>query len=142
MCAEDWRGAEPWRRIPPHGDAELDAAMSTITCRGQRRTAKARLGAVGPTKAARFRRQAAELYDRVVLGPAAPPTHLQPGRGDVAPHWGSGHFQMQPNGPESTLQKVVSIAPTLVRSDRWVECQTEAFLSFGHRIDQRSPMRY
>ncbi|GGY34577.1 hypothetical protein [Pseudoduganella albidiflava] len=88
--------------------------------------AMARLRAVGPKKAARLRRLAAELYDRIVFGPVALPSLLQAGRGDVAPHWRNGHFRMQPYGPQSTLRKVVFIAPTLVRADRLVECQTAA----------------
>ena len=80
--------------------------------------AMARLRAVGPKKAARLRWQVADLYDRVVLGPIALPVHLDCSRGDVAPHWRRGHFRMQAHGPQSSLRKVIFIAPTLVRADR------------------------
>lgn len=80
--------------------------------------AMAGLRAVGPKKAAKLRRQVADLYDRVLLGPMALPAHLVCGRGDVAPHWRRGHFRMQAHGPQSSLRKVIFIAPTLVRADR------------------------
>jgi hypothetical protein len=66
------------------------------------------------------------LYDRYVVGPAVLADGAASSAGDhagteVSAHWRRGHFRMQTHGPQSSLRKLMFIAPTLVRPDRLPE---------------------
>lgn len=69
----------------------------------------------GAKKAARLTRQILGLYDRIILGP-----HAIPGcpPGERSPHLRRGHFRLQPYGPQSSLRKVIFLAPTWIHADR------------------------
>ncbi|WP_426103089.1 hypothetical protein [Massilia sp. TSP1-1-2] len=69
----------------------------------------------GSRKAAKLSRKVMRLYDRVVIGPAG---FVHPPHGELSPHLRRGHFRLQPYGPESSLRKVIFLAPTWVRGDR------------------------
>ncbi|WP_231663317.1 hypothetical protein [Ralstonia solanacearum] len=66
-----------------------------------------------------------QLYDRYIVGPASLEgvhgaehgERLTPGQALPA-HWRRGHFRMQPHGPQSSLRKVIFVAPVIVRADR------------------------
>jgi hypothetical protein len=77
----------------------------------------AQLKRVGPKKKSKLRRQVEKLYDRILLGPLALPSHIN-AHEEVSPHWRRGHFRMQAHGPQNSLRKVIFILPTLVRADR------------------------
>lgn len=65
------------------------------------------------------------LYDRYIVGPetlldmglVAPGERLLKGH-ELSAHWRRGHFRSQPYGPQSSMRKVMFIAPTVVRADR------------------------
>ncbi|MGG1952894.1 hypothetical protein [Ralstonia solanacearum] len=69
--------------------------------------------------------QVDQLYDRYIVGPASLEgvhsgehgERLAPGQALPA-HWRRGHFRMQPHGPQSSLRKVIFVAPVIVRADR------------------------
>ncbi|MHA6863331.1 hypothetical protein [Ralstonia pseudosolanacearum] len=71
--------------------------------------------------------QVDQLYDRYVVGPVSlegintegHSERLTPGQ-DLPPHWRRGHFRMQPHGPQSSLRKVIFVAPVIVRADKLV----------------------
>jgi hypothetical protein len=77
--------------------------------------ASERMKGLGAKKVARIVRHMADLYDRVVLGPHET---VRLHAGEISPHLRRGHFRMQPYGPESSLRKVIFVAPTWIRSDR------------------------
>ncbi|WP_157771949.1 hypothetical protein [Ralstonia solanacearum] len=70
---------------------------------------------LGAKKAAKLVRRIPQLYDRIVLGPRELAAHAH---GEVSPHLRRGHFRLQPHGPQSSLRKVIFLAPTWVRADR------------------------
>jgi hypothetical protein len=72
---------------------------------------------LGAKKAGRRSRQMSRWYDRIVLGPSELPMH---GHGALSPHMRRGHFRQQPYGPQSSLRKVIFLAPTWVRADKLV----------------------
>ncbi len=80
-------------------------------------TAQNQLTQRGSKKAAKLLRQIPRIYDRVVLGPADFVHHQH---GELSPHLRRGHFRLQPYGPQSSLRKVIFLAPTWVRADRLV----------------------
>ncbi|WP_055324519.1 hypothetical protein [Ralstonia solanacearum] len=69
--------------------------------------------------------QVDQLYDRYIVGPASLEgvhgaehgERLTPGQALPA-HWRRGHFRMQPHGPQSSLRKVIFVAPVIARADR------------------------
>ena len=74
-----------------------------------------------PAKREKAQRQAARLYDRIVIGPAELPEDLAGGHigsSSVRPHVRRGHFRAQAYGPQHTLRRPVWIQPTLVGKDR------------------------
>lgn len=78
-------------------------------------------GLKSPAKREKAQRQAARLYDRIVIGPAELPEDLaggHSGSGSVRPHVRRGHFRAQAYGPQHTLRRPVWIQPTLVGKDR------------------------
>ena len=79
-------------------------------------------GLKSPAKREKAQRQAARLYDRIVIGPAELPEDLAGGNGcgssSVRPHVRRGHFRAQAYGPQHTLRRPVWIQPTLVGKDR------------------------
>ncbi|MCC7546015.1 MAG: hypothetical protein IT506_11060 [Aquabacterium sp.] len=85
------------------------------------RTAALRqLEVLGAKKRAKAERHIFEKYDRIVIGPEEPFALGPDGNGDsrfVSPHLRRGHFRMQRHGPANQLQKLVFIAPVLVRAD-------------------------
>ena len=80
-------------------------------------TAQDQLTRLGAKKAAKLQRQIPRLYDRVVLGPHEA---LGQDQGELSPHMRRGHFRLQPYGPQSSLRKVIFVAPTWVRPDKLV----------------------
>ena len=67
-----------------------------------------------------------QLYDRYIVGPtsldgfniAGHGERLTPGQ-ELPPHWRRrGHFRLQPHGPQSSLRKVIFVAPLIVRADK------------------------
>ncbi len=68
-------------------------------------------------KAAKLQRPPTRIYDRVVLGPADFVHHQC---GESSPHLRRGHFCLQSCGTQSSLRKVIFLAPTWVRGDRLV----------------------
>lgn len=77
--------------------------------------AQDQLTRLGAKKAAKLQRQIPRLYDRVVLGPHEA---LGQDQGELSPHMRRGHFRLQPYGPQSSLRKVIFVAPTWVRPDK------------------------
>ena len=78
-------------------------------------------GLKSPAKREKAQRQAARLYDRIVIGPAELPEDLAGGHigsSSVRPHVRRGHFRAQAYGPQHTLRRPVWIQPTLVGKDR------------------------
>lgn len=77
-------------------------------------------GLKSPAKREKAQRQAARLYDRIVVGPAELPDDLAGGHGGsvVRPHIRRGHFRAQAYGPQHSLRRPVWIQPTLVGKDR------------------------
>lgn len=78
-------------------------------------------GLKSPAKREKAQRQAARLYDRIVIGPAELPEDLaggHSGSSGVRPHVRRGHFRVQAYGPQHTLRRPVWIQPTLVGKDR------------------------
>lgn len=78
-------------------------------------------GLKSPAKREKAQRQAARLYDRIVIGPAELPEDLaggHSGSSGVRPHVRRGHFRAQAYGPQHTLRRPVWIQPTLVGKDR------------------------
>ena len=78
-------------------------------------------GLKSPAKREKAQRQAARLYDRIVIGPAELPADLAGGHigsSSVRPHVRRGHFRAQAYGPQHTLRRPVWIQPTLVGKDR------------------------
>ena len=78
-------------------------------------------GLKSPAKREKAQRQAARLYDRIVIGPAELPEDLAGGHigsSSVRPHVRRGHFRAQAYGPHHTLRRPVWIQPTLVGKDR------------------------
>ena len=78
-------------------------------------------GLKSPAKREKAQRQAARLYDRIVIGPAELPEDLAGGHigsSSVRPHVRRGHFRAQAYGPQHTLRRPVWIRPTLVGKDR------------------------
>jgi len=77
-------------------------------------------GLKSPAKREKALRQAARLYDRIVVGPAELPDDLASGHGSggVRPHMRRGHFRAQACGPQHSLRRPVWIQPTLVGKDR------------------------
>ena len=77
-------------------------------------------GLKSPAKREKAQRQAARLYDRIVVGPAELPDELAGGHGGspVRPHIRRGHFRAQAYGPQHSLRRPVWIQPTLVGKDR------------------------
>lgn len=69
----------------------------------------------GAKKAARLGRHIQVLYDRIILGPHAIPSYPH---GERSPHLRRGHFRLQPYGLQSSLRKVIFIAPTWIHADR------------------------
>jgi hypothetical protein len=85
--------------------------------------ARRRINALkSPAKREKAQRQAARLYDRIVVGPAELPEDLAGGdgcgSGGVRPHVRRGHFRAQAYGPQHSLRRPVWIQPTLVGKDR------------------------
>lgn len=78
-------------------------------------TAQDQLTRLGAKKTAKLQRQIPRLYDRVVLGPHEA---LGQDQGELSPHMRRGHFRLQPYGPQSSLRKVIFVAPTWVRPDK------------------------
>lgn len=77
-------------------------------------------GLKSPAKREKAQRQAARLYDRIVVGPAELPEELA-GRSacsSVRPHIRRGHFRAQAYGPQHSLRRPVWIQPTLVGKER------------------------
>lgn len=81
--------------------------------------AKAAIVGLGPKKRGKAQRQLRMLYDRIVVGPNRSDSvdFDYKNFGHVAPHMRRGHFRMQRHGVGNYLQKVIFIAPVLVRSD-------------------------
>lgn len=65
-------------------------------------------------------RQSARLYDRIVVGPTAPPApnNDHAGTGEMRAHWRRGHIRAQAYGPQHSLRRPVWIHPLLVRADK------------------------
>lgn len=92
--------------------------------------AKDQLNRSGPKKAAKFQRQLARLYDRMVVGPTevgighsavGAEGHgggVGGGGDELSPHLRRGHFRMQPHGPNGSKRRLMFIAPTWVRADK------------------------
>lgn len=66
-----------------------------------------------------------QLYDRYIVGPESLVDMGLVGEGERLPkghelpaHWRRGHFRSQPYGPQSSMRKVMFIAPTVVRADK------------------------
>lgn len=77
-------------------------------------------GLKSPAKREKAKRQAARLFDRIVVGPADLPEDLAGGHGggSVRPHIRRGHFRAQPYGPQHSLRRPLWIQPTLVGKER------------------------
>ena len=75
-------------------------------------------GLKSPAKQEKARRQAARLYDRVVVGPTNPLEGSGSGTGGlggtVRQHVRRGHLRMQAHGPKHSLRRPVWIHPSLV----------------------------
>lgn len=78
-------------------------------------TAEDQLKRLGVKKAVKLSRQMPKWYDRLILGPTEMPPHAH---GELSPHLRRGHFRFQPYGPQSSLRKVIFLAPTWVRADK------------------------
>jgi len=69
-------------------------------------------------------RQAARLYDRVVIGPEHLPTELRDidtdRPGGIRPHVRRGHFRSQAYGPQHSLRRPQWIQPMLICKERFV----------------------
>ncbi len=69
-------------------------------------------------------RQAARLYDRVVIGPEHLPTELRDidtdRTGAIRPHVRRGHFRSQAYGPQHSLRRPQWIQPMLICKERFV----------------------
>ena len=66
-----------------------------------------------------------QLYDRYIVGPTSLDGFNTTGHGErltpgqeLPPHWRRGHFRLQPHGPQSSLRKVIFVAPLIVRADK------------------------
>lgn len=82
--------------------------------------AKVAVAGLGPKKRGKAERKLRMLYDRIVVGPkhdiqAGLAGGLQDGA--VRPHMRRGHFRTQRHGAGNLLQKVIFIAPVMVRAD-------------------------
>lgn len=79
-------------------------------------------GLKSPAKREKALRQAARLYDRIVIGPDELPEDLAGGHGltngSVRPHIRRGHFRAQACGPQHAQRRPVWIRPTFVGRDR------------------------
>ncbi len=72
-----------------------------------------------PAKIEKARRQAAYLYDRIVVGPTAlPEPSGDDSGGEMRTHWRRGHIRAQAYGTNHALRRPVWIQPVLVRADK------------------------
>ena len=91
------------------------------SCTEGREAARRITGLKSPAKREKAARQAARLYDRIVVGPEALPAEFavpHADGGSVRPHIRRGHFRAQPYGPQHSLRRPVWIQPTLIGKSR------------------------
>lgn len=82
--------------------------------------AKKSVDALGPKKRGKAERKLRLLYDRIVVGPVHDIDHgagVGSSDGQTRPHMRRGHFRSQRYGSGNLLQKIIFIAPVLVRAD-------------------------
>lgn len=80
-------------------------------------------GLKSPAKREKAARQAARLYDRIVVGPCTVPSeldgvHSSRAGGGVRPHIRRGHFRAQPYGPQHSLRRPQWIQPMMIGGER------------------------
>jgi len=83
--------------------------------------ASRRIAAIkSPAKIEKAKRQAAHLYDRIVVGPTVLPAPGgdETGGGEMRTHWRRGHIRAQAYGAQHLLRRPVWIQPMLVRADK------------------------
>lgn len=94
------------------------------------KAAKLRLAGLKSTaKREKASRQAARLYDRIVVGPDALPAELSkgaPGRSGMKAHIRRGHFRSQAYGPQHSLRRPQWLQPTLVGQSQLAANGTQA----------------
>lgn len=84
--------------------------------------AQLQVAGLGPRKQAKLRQRMTNLYDSIIVGPAALSlngTHFQRS-GPVCAHWRRGHFRMQPCGPNKQDRKLIFISPILVHAAQYI----------------------
>ncbi len=81
-------------------------------------------GLKSSSKREKAMRQAARLYDRVVIGPEHLPSELRDidtdRSGGIRPHVRRGHFRSQAYGPQHSLRRPQWIQPMLICKERFV----------------------
>ena len=81
-------------------------------------------GLKSSSKREKAMRQAARLYDRVVIGPEHLPSDLRDidtdRSGGIRPHVRRGHFRAQAYGPQHSLRRPQWIQPMLICKERFV----------------------
>jgi hypothetical protein len=84
--------------------------------------AKRICGLKSPAKREKAARQAARLYDRIVVGPCSLASELDSEHTNcsagVRPHIRRGHFRAQPYGPQHSLRRPQWIQPMMIGSER------------------------
>jgi hypothetical protein len=89
-------------------------AVCTTDSRGDE--AMERLKRVGDRKASIVERRLSSRYNQIIAGPQA---ISQKAENEVTAHWRRGHLRMQPYGPQSSLRKLIFVAPVLVGAERF-----------------------